>query len=110
MAAEDVDGMAVSRPHYGCEYRGSGGGAIRVAAKRRLARDVGAFQGPVLGGDAGRPQAWGEPRVWAAGLPRGRGAPLRLSSRAPASRASREVGAVPRGSSLKLDGLPECWR
>lgn len=32
MAAEDVDGLAVSRPHYGCEYQGSGNSRSRQAA------------------------------------------------------------------------------
>lgn len=77
MAAEDVDGLAVSRPHYGCEYRGLGnprGRQAELPVPSRVQRWEGRLGRRKHGGSSG---------VQAPGLLRGRGAPLRLSSRAP---------------------------
>lgn len=90
MAAEEADGLAMSRPHYGCEYRGRPG--TRAAAQQRTCPATPCPARPALPVPSrgrcwewrlGRRRRGGSRGASALGPARGRGGPRRLSARAP---------------------------
>lgn len=114
MAAEEMDGLAMSRPHYGCEYWGARGPDIRAGARQRPARRRPARPGPrcpSLPGEGAGSGGWGAAGAgqaagpwlwdWPAGAVGPAGSPS--GPRGAARRAPRGAGAMRRGSSSKLD-------
>lgn len=118
MAAEEMDGLAVSRPHYGCEYRGVRTLGIRTAAKQHPARRRPAW--PVLPVPSRgwrwerrleRRRCGGSRWPLALVLSRRRGGFRQLSSRRPGA-APRASGRLGGGSAPVLDvplQVLECW-
>lgn len=113
MAAEEMDGLAMSRPHYGCEYWGARGPDIRAGARQRPARRRPArpalsvpSRGRCWEWRLGRRRRGASRGAVALGLARGRRGPRRLSVRAP----GRGPPCPPRGGRHEARELVQARR
>lgn len=111
MAAEDVDGLAVSRPHYGCEYRGSGSSRGCRATPSPTCPCLpgpsagrGGWAAAGMGGTAGSGL-----RECPAGAARPAGSPHEPRPAAPPARWAPCRAGARRSSTVLLSAGHECW-
>lgn len=111
MAAEDVDGLAVSRPHYGCEYQGSRNSRGRQATPSPSC--------PCLPGSSAGRGGWAAAgmggtvgfglRACPAGAVRPAVSPRRRRRAAPPARWAPCRAGTRRSSTVLLSAGRDCW-